>query len=238
MKALRVRLILAAALCGLRILSAPAVSLHAQEGAQPDFPLSPGAYWVYAGTVRWTAGTEIKEATLTWKMEVLDVVSRGAVTGYAIHGYPSDLVGYEEGKQPGDATIIQVGSRFYLAGPDAFQRLRDQNDSLAGLVNDGQEFLDLPLRPGERFGDSAQITREDGMYCWVIESAAPADLSGVSGAALAQPADEYTLSYRTLPDQESIGFVPGIGITRFFYLHHGTVSEVDVKLVEYHPATG
>jgi len=36
-----------------------------------------------------------------------------------------------------------------------------------------------------------------------------------------------------LPDHTIIDFVPGIGITGYSYIHHGTVSEVKVKLVDF-----
>ena len=46
---------------------------------------------------------------------------------------------------------------------------------------------------------------------------------------------QFLLSFRTRPDHTIIEFVPGIGITRYVYVHHGTVAEADVKLIEYYP---
>ena len=37
---------------------------------------------------------------------------------------------------------------------------------------------------------------------------------------------------RTNPEHEIVTFVPGVGITAYVYAHHGTVSEVNVRLVE------
>ena len=67
---------------------------------------------------------------------------------------------------------------------------------------------------------------------WWIESVAPVklDLAGMTRAT--RPS--YVLSYATLPDEERITLVPGVGITSFAYLHHGTTAEADVHLVSYH----
>jgi hypothetical protein len=43
----------------------------------------------------------------------------------------------------------------------------------------------------------------------------------------------YVLGYRTLPDEETLTLVPGIGITSFAYVHHGTIVEANVHLVAY-----
>jgi hypothetical protein len=48
------------------------------------FPLKPGTYWVYEGTVMWTVGTEVKEKIITWRMEVveaIEAVHNNGVTG-------------------------------------------------------------------------------------------------------------------------------------------------------------
>jgi hypothetical protein len=49
--------------------------------------------------------------------------------------------------------------------------------------------------------------------------------------------NQYQLVYRTLPDHQIIEFAPNIGITRYTYVHHGTVSETDLKLIEFHLGT-
>ena len=33
--------------------------------------------------------------------------------------------------------------------------------------------------------------------------------------------------------REIVYFVPGIGITRYVFSHHGTVAEADVRLIEF-----
>ena len=44
----------------------------------------------------------------------------------------------------------------------------------------------------------------------------------------------YRSIYRTNPDHIIVDFVPRLGVVRYIYEHHGTVSSVDVKLKEIH----
>jgi hypothetical protein len=105
-------LIFFVALClwGAIIPSAASSTEYPTETITTYFPLSQGAYWVYEGIVKWTKGTEVIEKTVTWKMEVVEVVERDHVTGYLLKGHPDDLAWYEEGKERGEHVIIKVGS--------------------------------------------------------------------------------------------------------------------------------
>jgi hypothetical protein len=44
--------------------------------------------------------------------------------------------------------------------------------------------------------------------------------------------DQYTIRFMTMPDETIIDFVPGIGITRFSYSHHGSAANAEMKLSE------
>jgi hypothetical protein len=202
------------------------------------FPLASGAYWVYQGQVQWTEDSTVKEDTVTWKMEVVEVVRRDHVVGYRLKGHPGDLAWYEPGQSPGDSVIIQVGpTRYYQSSPEALARLKDPDDFLLELVDESQLFLDAPLIPGELFGETGQTTRPDTSYCWVVTGVQPAQLDNIPGVTGSIARSQYTLIFQSRPDQQTVEFVPGVGITRFAYSHHGTVAEADVKLIEYHAGT-
>ena len=210
------------------------------EEAPEWFPLSAGAMWVYKGTSKWTRSDsgEVVEKPVTWTMQVLETLSRGQVFAARVSGYPQDLAHYEEGNAPGDYLIVRVGpSKYYLVqqlrSEETLRRLRDEKDQLGGLVRENEIILDAPLVRGKIYGEADQITRQDGLYSWIVEDARPADLRGVKGVARAGGMTEYEITQRTLPDHTIVNFVPGIGITRYVYGHHGTVSETDVKLVEF-----
>jgi len=204
------------------------------------FPLSKGATWVYKGTRKWTqsGSGEVAEKPVTWTMQVLETLTRDQVTAALVQGYPLDLAHFENGKAPGDYLIVRVGpGKYYLLRPnrteEALRRLRDENDLLGGLVREDEIILDAPLVPGKIYGETEQITRRDKSYFWIVEDARPAELRGIKGIAPAGGKMEYEITQRTLPDHQIVDFVPGIGITRYVYGHHGTVSETDVKLVEF-----
>ncbi len=205
------------------------------EAVADYFPLAKGAYWIYEGNVKWTVGTDIFEDTIQWKMEVVDVVRRGDIVGYQMQGAPWDLAWYDKDKKPGEYAFIQVGSgRFYKASIENYQRLLDPEDYLEELVHEGMLFLDVPLLEGERFCDTYSITREDGLYCWRVSEEPQTQLTGVKGISVSAPLSEFLIFQITMPDSSEYNFVPGIGITRYKYVHHGTIAEVDVKLIEYH----
>jgi hypothetical protein len=199
------------------------------------FPLAKGAYWVYEGPVRWQEGVEVREKHFTWKMEVVETMERGPVKGYLLKGHPYDLTWYEPGREPEPHVIIQVGPKYYDSDLEAWERLKDEEDYLVDLVHESQIFLDLPLWPEKFFGDTAQFTRSDFMYYWLVEEEQTVQLKEIKGIPASEEWTQYTLSLRTLPDHEILEFVPGLGITHYVYGHHGTVSNVDVRLVEYHP---
>jgi hypothetical protein len=203
------------------------------------FPLAKGAYWVYTGKVKWTLpnNTGIAEKEITWKMEVDRVLQRNAITGYKMVGAPWDLAWYEEGKTPSNYAIIQAGGRFYKTSVEAFWRLLNEDDYLRSLVDENNLILDIPLMVGKKFCDTLSIARPDGMYCWTVFDVNPFAALGVTGVDPSSTLPEYTIGNQTMPDHSRIYFVPGVGITGYEYGHHGTVSEADVRLSEYHPGT-
>lgn len=198
------------------------------------FPLSGGAYWIYQGTVTWEEAGGVNSENLIWRMEVIEVVDRGDVVGYRMSGYPGDLSWYEPGKKPSDYAIIRAGSgSYYMSDLNSLERLKDENDILGFLVSDDQLFLDTPLSPGKRFCGGEFITNPYGDYCWVVGPQEKITLEkGVKDDNIAQVTG-YSIRYVTNPDHTVISFVPGIGITRYVYGHHGVLSEVDVQLIEY-----
>jgi hypothetical protein len=215
--------------------SSPPTMVNTFDFLDFNFPLTPGTTWVYKGDVSWEEedGVLVLEKQVTWKMEVLERAQRGYIRGFSMRGHPSDLVFYEEGRIPSEYAIIQVGlDKYYKTDLTAFQRLRDENDLLIELVKEHQIFLDFPLYAGKRICETAWLTGPQ--YCTVVEHADAISLGDVKNVSASSWAVPYILAYRSLPDHEYITFVPGIGIVGYEYGHHGTNSEVSLKLVEFH----
>ena len=228
----------------LMILTAalfPAVPALADKPLVDAFPLNEGTVWVYEGLIKWTPpdSADVMEEILTWEMEIIETIQRQQVFAALVKGHPLELAWYEEEKtKPGEHLIVRVGGdRYYrLSGDRAkhtWERLRDEDDTLADLVKDHELFLDLPLVPDKIFGESFQLTRQDWMYFWVVQDEEQVTLTGVKGLSSTDEMTQYELTLRTMSDHQIVSLVPGVGFTHYVYGHHGTVAEMDLALVEY-----
>ena len=195
-----------------------------------------GTTWIYAGSVAWQEqGSQIHQTQVSWTTEILDSVERGRFRIALLLGYPKDLTWYEKGKKRGCYLLTAVdGREFYLRRLDSECAL--PKNSLSELAIREDLFFRLPVRKGDSFGGDPQREKElhDRLYAWSVEDRKPVTLGGVKGVPQDREFTEYVLAYRTNPDHEITTYVPGIGLTRYIYSHHGTVSEVDVRLVEFH----
>ncbi len=201
-----------------------------------------GNTWIYSGTIRWTpAGSnEVFEKEIDWTMEIVDVIERLGLRAAALEGHPGDLAWYEEDRQRRRHLVVAIGEgqteQLYLLSNERAveveERLRDSDDSLIDLLADYELFLDLPLSHLKRFCDLQSRTRQDYLYCWLVESVQPLAGLDVEGVDPEVARTQYRVSHRTLPDHRIIEYVSGVGIASYVYGHHGTVSEVDVRLTE------
>ncbi|MFB3897949.1 MAG: hypothetical protein ACE14V_16790 [bacterium] len=211
---------------------------------QSIFPLKKGSYWIYRGPTKWVKISDpenkVVQKTITWKMEVLDSVTKDDITIATIKGFPTDLAWYEESKPRGDYLLITVNTtQYYLIQgknkEDILASINNNNRLDEDILNQEDEILDLPLTIGKRF--AGDTTRQDNWYCWYIEDAQKVDLTYIKGVKLLGKINQYRLVYRTMPDHQIIEFVPKVGIIRYIYVHHGTASETDLKLIEFHLGT-
>jgi hypothetical protein len=170
---------------------------------------------------------EPAEETVQWRVEVLEKVERLNVTGYLVQGALYDLAFYAPGAQPSEYAILQIGKRFYTADLETYDRLNDMGDYLVGLVSDYDLFLELPLETGNRFCDTDQLSRDDMGYCWLVGE-----------PVTSQFGQAFPISLSTTPDFSQFEFVPGVGFIGFMYHHGGSLSEVDVQLIEYSLGAG
>lgn len=212
------------------------------SGAAAPFPLAPGTTWTYQVDAKWNDdGITTHQATATWTMKVTGVVSSGQYTAARVSGYVSELAWYTSGQQPKSSLIVRDGdNRYYLIQDDrqatVLQRLRDRKDDLTDLLDASDVMLQFPLTRGMTFGKMADLApRTDTWYCWAVEQAWRASLRGITGVSATAPHDIFQLAFRTNPDHQLLNFVPGIGITAYTYVHHGTVAESHARLIAFTP---
>lgn len=202
----------------------------------PELPLAPETSWTYRAEVAWTAvnSTTIERDTIDWTTTILTLQTLDSISVATVRNWPSRLAWWEPDQPPVTSVLICTGGRVYHLEPleGTTQGLVDS--LLTGLRRPSQDdlILQFPLRTGELFGRDA-ADRDDTFYAWYVEAAepVPADLARMQAG---RSDSLYTLAYRSLPDHQLVDFVPGLGVTRYIYGHHGTVAEASAELVEYH----
>jgi hypothetical protein len=205
----------------------------------PTFAFQKGAKWTYEGRVQWDDKGKAQQKTLTWQTVVVDKIERGdGSVGYVMKGHPLDLAFYTTDKKPSDYLLIAKANRVYqitLISNEPIDRFKNKGNVLDDMLTDETLVLDLPLAAGKKFGPAQIVSNSDGMNVWVVADAKPATLTGIKGITPSN-ATEYSIDLKTNPDRQTVYYVPNVGITRFTYHHNGTLSEVDVKLIEFSPS--
>jgi hypothetical protein len=198
------------------------------------FPLAEGTSWIYKGAVKWTESVnKVKKSKITWKMNVEKRLKNGSYEIAVMKGHPADLCWYEPGKGPSRYLIVWKDNKYYeIRIYNDFDKLISDEAYLSTKTNFNTLFLVVPLKKDMEFGNDPDIQREDRMYEWVVDDEQRGNLSHVTGVRKTR-FTKYTLMYRTNPDHQIVEFVPQIGITHYIYQHHGTVSEVDVRLTAF-----
>ncbi len=203
----------------------------------PAFNFLKGATWTYEGVVKWDDKGKTQQKTMTWKIQVTDKIERAdGIVGYVLKGNVHDLAFYAADKKPGDYLLLAKANRVYqitLIDTKPIERVKDKQDALADWMDDESVVYDFPLAANKKFGP-AQFVAQGDKYVWTVAEAKPTKLAGIKGITPAD-ATEYTLNYKSNPDWQNLYYVPNVGITRWVYHHNGTVSDVDVKLIEYNP---
>jgi len=217
--------------------------LHAQKTSTPSkfFPLTPGTYWVYKGTVRWYDFETDKPVSgdVTWKMSVERVIRKPGVLAAIVTGFPADLDWSAGTTEPKPWLILEDEKHqvyYENLGPDFDLSKFDNGDHVFDkFMVEENFFFQWPLRKGAKFCDEEAKKREDDMYCWVVSETTRKTLESVTGA----PADNqsvFQLRYRSLPDDTTMELVPGVGLLSYQYHHHGSVADTELQLVGFYPA--
>jgi hypothetical protein len=199
-------------------------------------PLVKGNTWIYEGSVSWTLenSDSVESKQITWTTEVLDISSSGDNEVALLSGFVFDLAWYDPNKPMRFTVIVRRSSDVYvIQGEDRMNaerifHLAQQPDF---VPKKDDIFLSLPLAEGKEWG--GDTTRNDGMYFWFVDSDSIKPLK-IRNLSFDAPQESFTLWYRTYPDHVIVEIVPKVGIVRYIYEHHGTVSFADVHLVGFY----
>jgi hypothetical protein len=220
--------------------------------SQGDFPLVKGNYWIYQGKVKWGLlnSSQVISTTLKVKMEVLETAQNGKYFVAQVKNYPL-LLAWSDGRMDNSLVYI-IGKRTSLSPESTSLYLLDERalpeeqlnqvhsfltegrGDLSSLLTKDNLWLDLPLKENKAYGFGADSPRPDFWYSWHVEQVRKNNLRKIKGIPAGVSKTEYRLAYRTGPDHQVMDFVPGVGLTHYVYVHHGSVSEMDMKLLEVH----
>jgi hypothetical protein len=222
-------------------LAVAALCAAAQRDPSADpFPLKEGTYWVYQGLVRYDeAGNENgAEAKVTWRMEIVRVLRRDDAKAAIVNGFPGDLDWSDGSAKPSESMVVSTNDgKVYFIDADraaaAEQKFEDTHVALKNFLEDDDLWFEMPLAVGKKFCGEDGAKRDDGMYCLVVEAPDQGSFDGIKGLPAKLPA-AYSLVYRTNPDDTETELVPGVGIVRYEYHHHGTVADTELRLVDFH----
>ncbi len=205
------------------------------------FPLTPGTWWLYRGTVTWSDQQTEKEvhANVTLKMTVEKVIQKPEFTIAILSGFPRDL-DWATGEAAAMPWLLIETKRhevFLNSLPPDFDYAKLEKDSVSldKLLAEDNLLFRWPLKKGMKFGDAESVRRDDDHYCWVVTTQEAKSLTDIKGLS-SRSAEVFLLQYITNPDDTEMEISPGIGILSYQYHHHGTVAETTLTLVEFHLA--
>jgi hypothetical protein len=191
-------------------------------GDDAVFPFVKGTTWTYAGTVKWTSDrSQPRGGTVRWTSEVVDAFDDGDVAASLLEDGVWDLAWWSPEARAQSYVLLRVHTRYYLVRHDAktvFSAIKESGGKALPPDLEEEAWFDASSKTGRLDRPSDVAARDGTMYGWSIASAGSA----------------YVLSYRTLPDEQTLTLEPGVGITSFAYAHHGTIAEADVHLIAYH----
>lgn len=206
------------------------------------FPLTPGTWWLYRGSVTWSDQQTEKDAAqsnVSLKMTVQKVIQKPEFTIAILSGFPRDLdwATGEVGAMPWLLIETKRHEIFLNSLPPDFDYAKLDKDAAAldKFLSEDNLLFRWPLKQGMKFGDSESLRRDDAHYCWVVATQGTKKLGDIKGLP-ARSAEVSVLQYITNPDDTEMEISPGVGILSYQYHHHGTVAETSLALEEFHLA--
>jgi hypothetical protein len=163
----------------------------------------------------------------------MSAVRNDSVVVAVVRDWPTALAWWEPGRNPDISLIVCRAGRVYHIGSPVGPVDAYRDSLLLGTAKPHRKnlVLDLPLKVGALIGRDPN-SRGDVLYAWIVESATSVEPR--LRALVTTAADSsYTLAYRALSDRQVVDFVPGLGVARYRYAHHGVVSVVDAGLIGY-----
>jgi hypothetical protein len=216
------------------VLAASPCGVSADDDAEV-IPFVTGTVWTYQASLKWTdTSNTLRRSEARWTSTVTDAFDHGDVAGALLRGGIEDVFSFSRPLRPGSYEVLRVGTRYYLLGDvnkTAFAAVKAAGRKALPADLDQHVWFDAPLTKGRVLRPRDMGPRDDTGYGWWIESVGRArlDLPGLRD----QARQAFRLTYHTLASDLHETVVPGIGVTSFTYVHHGTLAEAYAHLTAY-----
>lgn len=206
-------------------------SAGAKPSPAPDLiPAVPGTTWVYAGEQVAFDGEAQKEIRSAARSVVFLETVAQAKRAVALRFKGSWNAPLGAGESPAPLLVLVTADGYFT--PFVEDPGKADPAALVRGLTDADLLFPKLLAVGKRFGEREMLKiHPPGRYSWLVESAFDFDRATVKGAGAGR-AKGFRLVYHTNPDSQSIDIVPGIGVTRTTYEHHGTPASYVLTLTE------
>ena len=176
-------------------------------------------------------------------MQVVGAVKKPNCTVFIVRGYPGDVNWCTgEIKRKSYLSIRTSMGKIFLAqasNEEALDRVSFEAGHNVDVLYRRIELpLAWPLEEGQKICDDDALGESGISNCWLVEEVQTVSLGRIRGIPPGATARQYRLVLRTGPDMQEVFLVPGIGIVRYRYRHHGTLFESDLSLVEFQKPAG
>jgi hypothetical protein len=217
-------------------------------------PTSIGSYWIYAGSIS-EASSRPNELNRKLTKKIVKIVDSISADNFSAalafdHVEEQDIRDNRITAEPDSYEVWMIfdNSRYYeyrSGYSDTSGNRLDIWRSLKSEISCGRKpeepsnaswQIEVPSHIGD--GVPENYSRPDTWYCWCTENRRQIKAgSEVARYHISQNETEYTVAYRSCPGDEFRRFTTGIGITGSSYTHHGTPTNWEEHLIEFHPAS-
>lgn len=139
-----------------------------------------------------------------------DVVDQGLAQGIKLSFIPADTA-IKISKIHAYGYGLSVGSANWVRA----ERVKSRDNGLK---------YGFPLKVGMEWDQECDFKRSDHMYCKYVEKIE--DVTVPAGTFK----HCFKIVHKTLPDDEAEWYCPGVGIVKYEYHHHGTITNETYKL--------
>ncbi|MBR0598106.1 hypothetical protein [Sinanaerobacter chloroacetimidivorans] len=212
------------------------------------YPLEKGNSWIY--DLSYTTTIEkntIKSYQSNIKMELIDSIEKGRLKLVVAKGdiFNIDYFELEKGTDEEFQEMIdRINNKEFVLFIDSNKVLYvdDENEinELKDFFKDDKQIIyqqkdlktlfEFPLFDGQVIGSTDKgYYRSDDLYSRVVSR-----INGqFDGTYYYNESDIFTLKYWSMPDESLITFIPYVGISEAYAVHHGTVGEYKLSLKEF-----